>query len=179
VISGVPRYSVVDDHVSRGGQPTGEGFRSLTAAGVRTVIDLQEKGERSKDEKHLVEALGMKYINVPMHGMKTPDDKQISKVLKVLEDEKAAPVFIHCKRGADRTGLAIACYRIDHARWGNREALDEARDRGMYWYQFPLQRYIMSYRPHGDGILESAEQAGEGAVDTLKKLPASIGSIFK
>jgi len=180
-VSGVPRYAVVNDRVSRGGQPSGEGFRNLAASGVRTIVDLQEKGERSKDEKHLVEALGMKYINVPMKGMKTPEEKQISRVLKALQNEKAGPVFIHCKRGADRTGVAIACYRMEHDGWSNREALQEARDRGMYWYQLPLQRYILSYRPHGQsaGFADSAERAGEGAIDSLRKIPDAIGGIFK
>jgi len=180
-MSGVPRYAVVNDHVSRGGQPSGQGLRNLAASGVRTVVDLQEKGERSKDEKHLVEALGMKYINVPMKGMKTPEEKQISRVLKALQDDKGGPVFIHCKRGADRTGLAIACYRMEHDGWSNREALQEARDRGRYWYQLPLQRYILSYRPHGQsaGFVDSAERMGEGAIDSLRKIPDAIGGIFK
>ena len=180
-VFGVPKYAVVNDRVSRGGQPSGEGFRNLAASGVRTVVDLQEKGERSKDEKHLVEALGMKYINVPMKGMKTPEEKQISRVLKALQNEKAGPVFIHCKRGADRTGVAIACYRMEHDGWSNREALQEARNRGMYWYQLPLQRYILAYRPHGQstGFADSAERAGEGAIDSLRKIPDAIGGIFR
>ena len=91
VVSGVPRFVVVNDRLARGGQPSGGGFRSLAAAGYRTIVDLQEKGERSRDEKHLVEALGMKYVNVPMRGMKTPEDKQISRVLKALQKDKTAP----------------------------------------------------------------------------------------
>jgi protein tyrosine phosphatase (PTP) superfamily phosphohydrolase (DUF442 family) len=179
-LPGIPRYVVVNESVARGGQPSGAGFRNLASAGFRTVVDLQEKGSRSKEEKHLVEALGMKYVNVPMKGMKTPEEKQISKALKALLDQKAGPVFIHCKRGADRTGVVLACYRMEHDGWGNSEALQEARDLGMYWYQFPLQRYIMSYRPHGthNGVVDSVEAAGEGAVEKLKNLPAAIGGIF-
>ena len=53
--------------------------------------------------------------------LQTPEEKQISRVLKALQDEKAGPVFIHCKRGADRTGVAIACYRMEHDGWSNRD----------------------------------------------------------
>jgi len=167
----------VNDRLARGGQPSGEGFRTLAAAGYRTVIDLQEKGARSKDEKHLVEALGMKYVNVPMQGMKTPEQKQISKVLKALQNEKDGPVFVHCKRGADRTGVVLAVYRVEQDRWTNRDALQEARDLGMSWYQIPFQRYIMSYRRHGhrDKVIEAAD----GAVDKLKKLPSAVTEIFR
>jgi protein tyrosine phosphatase (PTP) superfamily phosphohydrolase (DUF442 family) len=159
-VPGVPRYVNINDVVARGGQPTSEGFRNLASAGFRTVVDLRERDDRAKDEKKLVEALGMKYVNVPMKGMHTPSDKQISKALKALTSEKDGPVFVHCRRGADRTGVVVACYRIEHDGWSNRQALQEARDLGMYWYQFPLQRYISSYRPHGH---ESRTKSGRSS----------------
>jgi len=119
----------------------------------------------------------MKYVNVPMRGMKTPEDKQISRVLKALRNDKDGPVFVHCKRGADRTGVVLAVYRIEHDGWTNRDALQEARDLGMYWYQIPLQRYILSYQPHwhGDHVIDTADRA----VDKLKKLPSAVTDIFR
>jgi protein tyrosine phosphatase (PTP) superfamily phosphohydrolase (DUF442 family) len=176
-IPGVPRFVRVDDRVARGGQPTAEGLRNLADAGFRTIVDLRGKDERWKDEKKLAEALGIKYVNVPMQGMHTPHDRQIARALKALADERAGPVFVHCKRGADRTGVVIACYRMEHDGWSNREALQEARDLGMYWYQFPLQRYIQSYRPQGDR--NSVVEGAEGVVDGLKRLPSAVGDIFK
>jgi len=120
--------------------------------GVRTIVDLQEDGDRSRDEKKLVKALGMKYVNIPMKGMTTPTEKQISHALKALNDNSDGPVFVHCKRGADRTGVVIACYRIKHDHWDNPKALSEARNYGMSWYQLPLQRYVRSYEPHDSGL---------------------------
>src|SRR4029453_14430428 len=87
-IQGVPNFHVVNDQIYRGGQPSGKGFRNLAAAGVKTILDLREDDERGKDEKKLVKALGMRYVHVPMKGMKTPSKKQVSKALKVLQDEK-------------------------------------------------------------------------------------------
>ena len=145
-VEGVPNFLAVNDQIYRGGQPSDRGFRNLAEMGVKTIVDLREEGEeRSKDEKRLVKALGMKYVHIPMKGMKTPKDKQISQALRVLNDDSAAPVFIHCKRGADRTGAVLACYRIQHDKWDNRRALEEARGNGMYWYQYPLQRYILAF----------------------------------
>ena len=77
--------------------------------------------------------------------MTTPKDKQISHALREMNDTSRGPVFVHCKRGADRTGVVVACYRIEHDNWSRREALGEARDHGMSWYQFPLQKYVMNY----------------------------------
>jgi len=72
--------------------------------GVRTIVDLGESGKRYKSEKEWVKALGMKYVNIPMSGMKPPEKHDISSALRVLNDSSAAPVFVHCRRGADRTG---------------------------------------------------------------------------
>ncbi|MCU1338503.1 MAG: hypothetical protein JWO19_4084 [Bryobacterales bacterium] len=67
-VKGVPNFHVVNDQVLRGGQPTDAGFRNLAAMGVKTVVDLQEAGERSKDEKKFVKAQGMRYVNIPHEG---------------------------------------------------------------------------------------------------------------
>jgi tyrosine-protein phosphatase SIW14 len=88
----------------------------------------------------------MKYISVPMQGMSTPANEKVLRVLSLLGDPAAGPVFIHCQRGADRTGALIACYRIGHDGWENRKALSEPRSLGMSWYQLPLQRYVLGHR---------------------------------
>src|SRR6476660_6144425 len=174
-VTGVPNCQTVNDQVLRGGQPTDAGFGRLAAMGVKTIIDLQEEGSRSHDEKKLVKALGMRYINIPMKGMTTPTEKQISHALKALDDTSGGPVFIHCKRGADRTGVVIACYRIQHDHWDNQKALSEARSYGMSWYQLPLQRYVRSYEPHDSGVagairdktVELAEKVSHGVTGIL------------
>src|SRR5205085_4317127 len=130
----------------RGGQPSDEGFRNLASMGIKTVVDLRESGHRSDSEKKLVKRLGMRYVSIPMKGMKTPSSNQVSRALRALNDHSSAPVFIHCRRGADRTGVILACYRIEHDKWDNHQALQEARGYGMSWYQLPLQRYVLAYR---------------------------------
>jgi protein tyrosine/serine phosphatase len=49
------------------------------------------------------------------------------------------------KRGADRTGTVIACYRIAHNQWPNQEALDEARTFGMSWTERGMRNYVLYY----------------------------------
>jgi protein tyrosine phosphatase (PTP) superfamily phosphohydrolase (DUF442 family) len=172
-IRGIPNLHSVNDQIYRGGQPSTEGFRNLAASGFKTIVDLRDEKDRSKQEKRLVHKLGMHYVNIPMQGMHAPKDKSVSKALKVLSDENAGPVFIHCKRGADRTGVVLACYRMEHDNWSKQEAMNEARGYGMSWYQFPLWRYVASYRPHDSGNF------AEDAVDKIKDLPKRASEIFR
>ncbi len=146
-VDGVGNFQKVDDHVYRGAQPTREGFSNLNKLGIKVVVDLREPGDRSSLENKIVTAAGMKYVSVPMYGMATPSNESVQKVLALLEDNSAGPVFVHCKRGADRTGGVIACYRIEHDGWKNDKALVEARSMGMSWFQKQIQSYVLKYQP--------------------------------
>ena len=146
-VPGINNFYQVDPHVYRGAQPTDEGFEYLARIGVKTVIDLREADERSKAEERAVTAAGMRYLSVPMTGLIPPTESEICRILGILEDNRTGPVFVHCKRGADRTGAVIACYRIDHDHWDNARALKEAMAQGMGFLQFPRQNYIRIFQP--------------------------------
>jgi tyrosine-protein phosphatase SIW14 len=142
----IPNFHQVNEFVYRGGQPPTESWQSLAKMGVKTVIDLRREDEHSTaEEAKAVEAAGMKYVNVPMKGVVSPTDAQIAKVLGVLNSQE--PVFVHCKKGADRTGTVIACYRISHDRWQRQQALKEAKSHGMGLVQVGLKRYILAFEP--------------------------------
>jgi uncharacterized protein (TIGR01244 family) len=146
--AGVPNFHKVNDKVYRGAQPNDTGFQNLAKLGVKTVVDLrQPEGGRSAAEKRVVEAAGMRYVNIPMLGMHKPNPADVNKALALLNDKEAGPVFVHCRRGADRTGMVVACYRISHDRWDNHRALEEAKSNGMAWIQKSLQHYVMNFRP--------------------------------
>jgi tyrosine-protein phosphatase SIW14 len=143
---GIPNFHQVNQHVFRGGQPAAEGWQSLAKLGVRTVIDLRRSDEHSTAaEAQEVKAAGMNYVNVPMKGVVAPTNEQIFKILSLLDSQE--PVFVHCKRGADRTGTVIACYRIAHDRWERKQALNEAKSLGMRWAQLGLRHYVMAFQP--------------------------------
>jgi tyrosine-protein phosphatase SIW14 len=142
----LPNFHKVDDQVYRGGQPTSEGFKSLADLGIKTVIDLRLIGEHSQaDEQKIVTGLGMRYVSIPMHGMETPKDNQVAAVQALFNDTSSGPVFVHCKRGADRTGAVVAVYRISHDRWDNQRALSEAKSNGMSFFERAIQHYIKDY----------------------------------
>jgi protein tyrosine/serine phosphatase len=140
-VAGVSNFHQVDEHVYRGAQPNGQGFAGLAKIGIRTVIDL--RGERSEESD--VQRAGMHYVRLAWSGFKAPDDAQIEAVLALLNDSSQWPVFVHCKHGVDRTGTAIACYRIAHDHWSNEQALAEARTFGMNPLQVAMRHYILHF----------------------------------
>jgi len=146
-VQGINNFHQVNEHVYRGAQPTPEGLEYLAKIGVKTVLDLRENGERSSREAVLVTALGMHYINVPMTGLTPPTNAEITRILVLLEAPAAGAVFVHCMRGADRTGAVIAAYRIDHDHWNNDRALNEAMSLGMSFFQLPRQNFIRKFQP--------------------------------
>jgi uncharacterized protein (TIGR01244 family) len=173
-ISGVPNFHRVNATIYRGGQPTAQDWSSLRQLGVKTVIDLRRDGEHSvKAEQEAVEAAGMHYINVPLKGIVAPSDENISKVLALLQSSEDGPVFVHCRRGVDRTGAVIACYRISHDGWGSRTALDEAKSYGMHWAEFGLKRYVLRFS--APPRMVAAEPSSEGASNSARRY-VSAGS---
>jgi len=142
---GINNFHQIDANVYRGGQPTETGFKYLASVGVKVVIDLREHDGRALAEEKVVTASGMRYVNVPMTGLTPPTADETRKILALLEDPAAGPVFVHCKRGADRTGAVIAAYRIDHDKWDNARALREAMDDHMSFLQFERQSFIRTF----------------------------------
>src|SRR5580693_2222974 len=140
-------FQEVEASLYRGAQPSEEGFRELAKLGVHTVVDLRGSGGRSSKEAQIVAGLGMQYVNVPLAGFKAPTPEQISKLLGIIENQSDGPVFVHCRRGADRTGTILALYRISHDHWGNEKALDEAKAMKMASSEHSMRNLILDYKP--------------------------------
>jgi tyrosine-protein phosphatase SIW14 len=170
---GIRNSDQVDSHVYRGGQPTTDQFGCLAKLGVRTVVDLREAGTRAKTEAGVVRSDGMKYLNVPMTGLAPPTDAQITQILVTLECSKTGPVFVHCWRGSDRTGVVIAAYRIDHEHWDNARALKDAKAHKMGFFQFPRENYIKHFRPLNKQANAAPHSGRSQAADSAASTPAS------
>lgn len=134
----------VNESIYRGGQP--RDFASLREMGIKTVLDLRGGAIHSPKERKQVEAAGMEYVAIGLSGVFPPTKKQMSAILALLEDRSRAPVFVHCRRGADRTGVVIACYRMAHDHWTNEQAIREAREQGFSRAEILMRKYLRNWR---------------------------------
>ncbi len=119
-LQGVPNFAQVSPTLYRGAQPTAEGFAELKKMGIRTVVSLRSSTSDSK----LLKGLGMRYVRIKSDADEIGEDEVLA-FLKILEDPANHPVFVHCHRGADRTGCAVGAYRIVKQGWDADEALAE------------------------------------------------------
>jgi tyrosine-protein phosphatase SIW14 len=143
----VRNFAEVSDHLYRGGQPTQRGLEELAALHVDLVIDLREPSQDVTLEQQMVEALKMKFINIPFSGYGAPSNDQMQRVLWLLVNGDSKRIFVHCWRGKDRTGTVVACYRIQHDGWDNRRALAEAHKYGMSVTERGMRSYILHFSP--------------------------------
>ena len=74
----IKNFGQMDERYYRGAQPEKGDYQSLKDLGINTVIDL--RNDPTDYEKTEVEALGMKYINLPMSGWKTPKDNLVLRI---------------------------------------------------------------------------------------------------
>jgi uncharacterized protein (TIGR01244 family) len=149
---GVDRFNQVDDKLYRGAQPDAEGFKHLKNLGIHTVINLRtEKDAEKTGERRIVESLGMRYISIPIEDgsfftrSRIIPDEAIRKFFEEF-DAAAGPVFVHCRRGADRTGALVAFYRVARNGWDNQRAYEEARAVGMRSWYSGLKRQILNFK---------------------------------
>ena len=126
-LAGVSNFGRVNAHLFRGAQPTKDGFRSLAGHGVEVVVRLSLGDEGAASEAADVRALGMQPITLPWSVEGVPDRDEVRQFLQVVGDPRQRIVFVHCKQGADRTGVMIAMSRIAFDGWTPKQAMQEMR----------------------------------------------------
>jgi protein tyrosine phosphatase (PTP) superfamily phosphohydrolase (DUF442 family) len=151
----IPRFLVVADGLYRGGQPTKRGFELLKQRGIKTVINLRME----YDESEIVQKLGMNYVRIPIDEVRPWTQipaAAVAKYFEILNNPANYPIFFHCQRGADRTGVMAAFYRIAIQGWDVKKAYSEARDIGMRWWYPGLKTQLYGFHPPERAELQPA-----------------------
>lgn len=141
----LPNFHRVNATLYRGGQPKEGGLKQLASLGIKTVLNLRDADERASLEEGQARAAGLRYFNIPLDGLGRPSDEKIERALAIINAPENQPVFVHCKRGSDRTGTVIACYRISHDGWSSEQAKEEAKRFGLGFWEVGMKDYIRDY----------------------------------
>ena len=124
-VAGIKNCYLVTTNLYRGAQPTAAGVKNLKALGVRTVISLRDL----HSDTDVLAGAGLKSVRLKMEPWHSDED-EVVEFLKAATDTNNLPVFVHCERGADRTGTMCAMYRIVVCGWTKPQALDEMKNGG-------------------------------------------------
>ena len=113
----------------RANQPSPAQFARYARMGIRTVINLRGASGQSfwLFEDEACRALGMTLIDVNLSARQAPGRDRLLTLQSILTSAER-PFLIHCKSGADRTGLVAALYLI----WVEGKSVAEAQ-RQLSW----------------------------------------------
>ena len=130
---GIQNFLKINTDFCTGGQPTTAQLAELKAQGITTIINLRTVGENGFDapaEEAEIKKLGMKYVHIPVSNQAGPKDEQADEFLKVTDDAKNRPVFIHCG-SANRVAGLWMIKRVLADGWDTARAETEARAIGL------------------------------------------------
>ncbi len=162
----IKNFGQMDERFYRGAQPNKEDYKALKALGINTVIDLQEK---PKDyEKPAVEALGMRYVNIPMVDKEYPKQEWVDAFLKVVNDPTTGKFYVHCAGGRHRTGAMGAVYRYTKYGWNFDQVYAEMKKYDFYtsWGHGDFKTFVEDYWQH---IQTNGTTSAAAAATTSKK----------
>jgi tyrosine-protein phosphatase SIW14 len=136
-IRGLSNFAKVSSALYRGAQPSEQGFEELKRMGVKTIVNL--RWLHSDDDE--IEGLGFQHAHIPSKAWH-PSDEQIARFLAIVSEPANQPVFVHCQHGADRTGAAVAAYRIVYEGWKPEDAEGELKVFGFHEIWAGIPEYV-------------------------------------
>ena len=160
VAPGITNFYQLTTNLYRGAQPTAEGMAQLKAMGIRTVINLRA----FHSDQDRVVGIGLKSVRFetkPWHA----EEEDVVGFLKVVTDTNNLPVFVHCERGADRTGTMCALYRVVVCGWTKPEAIAEMKAGGFGFS--PVWQNLVDFVEQAD-VEKLKREAGISRIRELK-----------
>lgn len=98
----------------RSAQPTAELGRWIEQYGIRSILNLRGGGPADwwyQGEVEQAETHDVAFYDLPLNATRRPRRRELLILIDLLERCRY-PLLVHCKSGADRTGLASALYLL-------------------------------------------------------------------
>ncbi len=117
--------TVIAGELYRSNQPTADELEAyVKAEGIRSIINL--RGGNMASAWYAEEMASARELKLAHYDFPMSDHEELSperaKQLIALMEKAEKPLLIHCKAGADRTGLAAALYLAKIAKAGEEAA---------------------------------------------------------
>jgi len=141
----IKNFGQMDERFFRGGQPKEGDYQALAQLGIKTIIDLREDPEAY--EKPMAEALGMRYVNIPMIAKKYPTAQATETFLGIVNDPNTGKFYVHCAGGRHRTGAMGAVYRFQFYDWNFEQVYKEMKQYDFYtsWGHGAFKDFVQDY----------------------------------
>jgi tyrosine-protein phosphatase SIW14 len=141
----IKNFGQMDARFYRGSQPKEEDYKDLRTLGIKTIIDLRD--DPVAYEKRTAEALGMRYVNIPMSDKEYPKEEQIATFLKLVNDPTTGAFYVHCAGGRHRTGVIGAIYRFNVDHWNYDQVYTEMKNYDFYtrFGHGAMKKYVEDY----------------------------------
>lgn len=149
---GLPNLFQVSPVLYRSAQPTAEGLNLLNQnlavsyglpKEIKTVVNLRN----NEGDGALVVPTGVRYEQIPFDTWQVKE-ADVVRFLKIVRNPNNQPVLLHCKHGADRTGMMTAIYRIVEQGWRKQDAIAEMTQGGFGYH--PIWSNLIRYIEHMD-----------------------------
>jgi protein tyrosine phosphatase (PTP) superfamily phosphohydrolase (DUF442 family) len=156
VLLGANLHTVLAGEIYRGAQPTPNQLEQLVKKfGIRTVVNLRGLSNPSSwylDQCRKIQQLGISQQDLNLSASRLPPAQEIRRLVEII-DNADYPIYFHCRRGADRTGLASVIatllrtkcsfaeargqlhWRYGHIPYGRLESMDEFFDLYTGWLE--------------------------------------------
>ncbi|NHT77805.1 dual specificity protein phosphatase family protein [Rhizobiaceae bacterium CRRU44] len=121
-------HTVIEGELYRSAQPSSASLeRYVRRYGIKTVINLRGPERRENwytDEIATASRLGVNHVDFSMSATREVTQETADKLVEIMKTAPK-PILIHCKSGADRSGIAAALY--SHKIAGHDEEISEGQ----------------------------------------------------
>jgi uncharacterized protein (TIGR01244 family) len=122
-VKDIYNYQFLNENLSSSGMPTAAQMKAVAEAGTQVVINLAPATVRDAlpNEDSLVEALGMKYVHIPV-DWNNPTQQNLDDFFTAMDEHKTEKVLVHCQANY-RASSFVMLYRILRLGWKKEDAI--------------------------------------------------------
>ncbi len=149
-------HPVTVDEAYRSAQLSGTGLESyIRKYHIRTVLNLRGENPGKywyDDEISISRKLRIEHYDIALSAGREPTKEEVQKIMEIFRNAPR-PILIHCKAGADRSGLVSAMWKVVV----DREPKADAEKQLSIWYghipagkTYAMDRFFDNWSPESN-----------------------------